>query len=208
MGKSTLVHSIRSSLLLMMVLSMAGAFRAVTPRRPRPYTDWKLFSTTTHCRVSSAALKGTPLANRLGRNHRSNWALFSTTSNYRSSSTAFDSTPLGTNGTHLLAGLDVFRVAASGDDHPLAVYGIQSELPAQLSGKKDLHPILLLHGRTWSSVPVYHLPGEGSGEESRSLMKALLAKGLQPYMMDFRASSVCTGYCIRTAVDRRSAWNG
>jgi pimeloyl-ACP methyl ester carboxylesterase len=105
-------------------------------------------------------------------------------------SLCFEDTPLGSNGTSLLDGLDVYSVPASGDDHPLAVYGIESEHPLQLQGNSSLRPVLLLHGRTWSSVPVYHLLGgpkhRDAGEESRSLMEALLAKGLQPYAMDFR----------------------
>ena len=122
--------------------------------------------------------------------------LYSTTlKNNKATTKAFDATPLGTNGKHLLTGLDVYSVPAFGDDHPLAVYGIQSENPVQFSENKNLHPILLLHGRTWSSVPVYHLHssdksgGDDAEEEdskSRSLMCSLLKEGLQPYMFDFR----------------------
>ncbi len=100
--------------------------------------------------------------------------------NGAATSLTFDQSPLGKNGTHLLDGLDTYTVPAADDGHPLAVYGIQS---STLSS--SLKPILLLHGRTWSSVPVYHLLGgpahHASGEESRSLMEALLSKGLQPY---------------------------
>lgn len=96
-------------------------------------------------------------------------------------------TPLGQNeaGAALLDGLDVYRVSAN-DEHPLSVYGIDSENVADSTKK----PILLLHGRTWSSVPVYHLLGGNqskNGHESRSLMEALRDLGLQPYAMDFRA---------------------
>lgn len=98
---------------------------------------------------------------------------------------SFYETPLGKNGQHLLDGLDLYTVEASEDRHPLAVYGIDSESPSS-----DCAPILLLHGRTWSSVPVYHLLGgpklRHEGTESRSLMEALLEQGLQPYCMDFR----------------------
>jgi pimeloyl-ACP methyl ester carboxylesterase len=110
-----------------------------------------------------------------------------------SSSTAdksFESTQLGKKGAHLFDGLDVYSVKAKGDDHPLAVYGIQSTDPVQYKEDPSLRPILLLHGRTWSSVPVYHLMGgpthRARGDESRSLMEALLEHGLVPYCMDFR----------------------
>lgn len=102
-------------------------------------------------------------------------------------------TPLGTSkGNTLLDGLDVFSVPASGDGHPLAVYGINSSSGIEKDSKRS--PILLLHGRTWSSIPVYHLLGGSSsgrvnGEEhsrSRSLMETLYDAGLQPYAMDFR----------------------
>jgi hypothetical protein len=67
-------------------------------------------------------------------------------------------TPLGTikEGSLLLDGLDVFSVPASGDSHPLTVYGIQSTIHP----KPDDHILLMLHGRTWSSVPVYHCWGD------------------------------------------------
>jgi pimeloyl-ACP methyl ester carboxylesterase len=116
---------------------------------------------------------------------RSTRRLYSTTAPLAVTRLSFQDTPLGSNGTSLLDGLDVYSVPASGDEHPLAVYGIESE-----NFDPSLRPVLLLHGRTWSSVPVYHLLGgpqhREAGEESRSLMEALLAKGLQPYAMDFR----------------------
>ena len=99
-------------------------------------------------------------------------------------------TPLGTTkeGSLLLDGLDVYSVPAKGDDHPLTVYGIDSEKPSS-----DDIIVLMLHGRTWSSVPVYHLLGgshnaSGKPEESRSLMEAMRysKKNIQPYCMDFR----------------------
>jgi len=102
----------------------------------------------------------------------------------------FEDTPLGKNGAHLLDGLDHYTVPAMDDGHPLSVYGISSSDPIQSKDSKTLKPILLLSGRTWSSVPVYHLLGGPVNRkkygESRSLMEALLAKGLQPYTMDFR----------------------
>jgi hypothetical protein len=92
-----------------------------------------------------------------------------------------------TEGKALLDGLEVFTVPASGDCHPLAVYGIDNDSNSSIDSAR---PILLLHGRTWSSVPVYHLLGgplkKNKGLESRSLMEALYEKGLQPYAMDFR----------------------
>jgi pimeloyl-ACP methyl ester carboxylesterase len=123
---------------------------------------------------------------------------------------AFEYTPLGSKGAHLLDGLDVYSVPASEDGHPLAVYGIESKNPTQYKDDTSLRPILLLHGRTWSSVPVYHLFGgsehRAAGEESSSLMEALLAHGLKPYCMDFRGfggtAKDATGYvepyrCVR-----------
>lgn len=104
------------------------------------------------------------------------------TKNYQPQNKAdlkFADTPLGKNGGHLLKGLDQYTVLSKDDDHPIAVYGIQSH-----TINPKLKPILLLHGRTWSSVPVYHLMGNTN--ESRSLMEALLERGLHPYCMDFR----------------------
>lgn len=95
-------------------------------------------------------------------------------------------TPLGTTkGSELLDGLDVYSVPSSDDQHPLSVYGIQSSDP-----KETDNVLLMLHGRTWSSVPVYHLLGgpinAQKGLESHSLMEELLSKKIQVYAMDFR----------------------
>jgi pimeloyl-ACP methyl ester carboxylesterase len=104
-------------------------------------------------------------------------------------------------GATLLDGLDIYSVPALEDHHPLAVYGLDStNVGLGNRSNKARHPIVLLHGRTWSSVPVYHLLGGDLSKnpllvgndtcttthESRSLMEALLQMGLQPYAMDFR----------------------
>ena len=120
-------------------------------------------------------------------------------------------------------GLDIYSVPALGDHHPLSVYGLDSLSPAPPSSWKR-PPILLLHGRTWSSLPVYHLLGGDLSKdpsknplikstdeihESRSLMESLYDLGLQPYTMDFRGfgGTPCdsTGYvephrCVRDTV--------
>ena len=103
-------------------------------------------------------------------------------------------TPLGrAPGADLLDGLDVYTVPASEDEHPLTVYGIHSNDSSNGGDSSNRKPILMLHGRTWSSVPVYHLLGgpkhaaqKIEGRESRSLMEAFYDVGLQPYAMDFR----------------------
>lgn len=110
-------------------------------------------------------------------------------------------------GASLLNGLDIYAVPALGDHHPLAVYGLEtlkygdhdSSIPTE--AEQGRQPILLLHGRTWSSVPVYHLLGgdtsnhtlinatsdtNGDTDESRSTMEALVDQGLVPYTMDWR----------------------
>ena len=111
---------------------------------------------------------------------------------FRASTTAFRmtiaDTPLGAEeGKKLLDGLDIYTIPSREDDHPLTVYGIggDSEKPTS-----DEHILLMLHGRTWSSVPVYHLLGgprnAGKGRESRSLMEALHHKKIRVYSVDFR----------------------
>ena len=97
---------------------------------------------------------------------------------------SIDDTPLGSGnaeGTALLSGLDVYQVPSHMDGHPLSVYGIHSTTNVDPSRR----PILLCHGRTWSSVPVFHLLGGRPG--SRSTMESLWeTETLQPYCMDFR----------------------
>lgn len=131
--------------------------------------------------------------------------LFSSTS--VSTRSAIDNTPLdGPAGSALLTGLDVHTVLAEDDGHPLAVYTIETNSdyrsddynyePQHQMQPRERIPLLLLHGRTWSSVPVYHLIGgtNNSGEasssdggENRSLLQALYdTNHIQPYAMDFR----------------------
>ncbi len=110
----------------------------------------------------------------------------SSASNYQNLS--ISDTPLGTEeGSKLLDGLDIYTVPASGDGHPLAVYGIGDD---KSEPSPEDHILLMLHGRTWSSVPVYHLLGGSNnaekGLESRSLMEALHHNKIRVYAMDFR----------------------
>ncbi len=118
----------------------------------------------------------------------------------------------------LLQGLDIHTVLAEDDGHPLTVYTIQQHDNDSDNNNKDHGrsvidssriPVLLLHGRTWSSLPVYHLIGEANkggpvgsyirGEEeaddevgkkeNRSLLQALYNNNnnnIEPYAMDFR----------------------
>ena len=113
--------------------------------------------------------------------------------NYSSSPSIYQNqnitnSPLGTEeGSLLLDGLDVYSVPASGDGHPLTVYGIGDD---ESEPTDEDHILLMLHGRTWSSVPVYHLLGgpknAEKGLESRSLMEALHHNKIKVYAMDFR----------------------
>jgi len=135
-----------------------------------------------------------------------------TQQNSKSRTLGIEKTPLGTpSASHLLNGLDLYEVTAD-DGHPLTLYGIKSS--SDLTGSTR-RPVLMLHGRTWSSVPVYHLLGGEASDgkfpiekmrKSRSLMEALFHAGLQPYCMDFRGfggtpadktNSVIPNRCVR-----------
>eukprot|EP00579_Thalassiosira_antarctica_P006727 CAMPEP_0201884460 /NCGR_PEP_ID=MMETSP0902-20130614/17256_1 /ASSEMBLY_ACC=CAM_ASM_000551 /TAXON_ID=420261 /ORGANISM="Thalassiosira antarctica, Strain CCMP982" /LENGTH=445 /DNA_ID=CAMNT_0048413435 /DNA_START=103 /DNA_END=1440 /DNA_ORIENTATION=+ len=118
-------------------------------------------------------------------------AVSSSTSTARSS---IENTPLDGPGAALLEGLDIHTVTAD-DGHPLAVYTIEENSDTDdIEQQKQRIPVLLLHGRTWSSVTVYHLVGDSNsndasseGEENRSLLQALYnTHNIQPYAMDFR----------------------
>mmetsp|Transcript_24545 Transcript_24545/g.34626 ORF Transcript_24545/g.34626 Transcript_24545/m.34626 type:complete len:420 (+) Transcript_24545:172-1431(+) len=133
----------------------------------------------------------TTMANRKKESFGTSTSIFSRAISSTALKMSIADTNLGSTeeGSALLEGLDVYTVPASGDEHPLTIYGIDSTTPKQLSeanASSNLRPILLLHGRTWSSVPVYHLHLGTSDHESRSLMESLLESGLQPYAMDFR----------------------
>ena len=117
--------------------------------------------------------------------------------NFSSSSCINDTALLRDAGYNdLLKGLDVHTVSSEMDDHPLAVYSIQQQ-PEDKDDSIARTPVLLLHGRTWSSVPVYHLIGNKENNDNNnnnydednnfSLMEALYNTGyIQPYTMDFR----------------------
>ena len=119
----------------------------------------------------------------------------------------------------LLKGLEIKTVAAEDDGHPLAVYTVANERDEGDTEQKRKTPVLLLHGRTWSSVPVYHLMGgqqetDGAHDDkdgqSRSLIEALFSTDtIQPYAMDFRGFGATpkdrTGFveplrCVKDAI--------
>ena len=158
----------------------------------------KLQQQGSSCSYSNSARRCGTISNshRSNYNHNHNHNIFSRTSNSQfgrcrwSSTTACQMTIADTSlgseeGALLLDGLDVYTVPAKVDDHPLTVYGIGNKTP-----KSDDHVLLMLHGRTWSSVPVFHLLGgqrnRAKGHESRSLMEALHDKKITVYSMDFR----------------------
>ena len=100
---------------------------------------------------------------------------------------AIENTPLDSpEGTALLKGLEINTVHSEDDDHPLAVYTIKDEAEDEAEcPQRDRIPVLLLHGRTWSSLPVYHLTKCESN--NRSLIQALYDNNnIQPYSLDFR----------------------
>ena len=67
------------------------------------------------------------------------------------------------------------RFEVDSDGHPMAVWGRLPESPEAV--------VLLLHGRTWSSLPDFDLQVEG---ESLSLMEALADRGIATYALDAR----------------------
>ncbi|MFC0155480.1 alpha/beta hydrolase [Xanthomonas dyei] len=77
------------------------------------------------------------------------------------------------------------------DGQTLAVW---SRVPAQPRGT-----VLLVHGRTWSSLPNFDLQVPGEAADSRSVLAALARAGLAAYAVDLR------GYGGSTR--DRSGWN-
>ncbi|HSM04319.1 MAG TPA: alpha/beta fold hydrolase [Longimicrobiales bacterium] len=67
------------------------------------------------------------------------------------------------------------RFTVDSDGHPMAVWARVPEAPDAV--------VLLLHGRTWSSLPDFDLQVEG---EELSLMSALAAEGIAAYALDAR----------------------
>jgi len=69
---------------------------------------------------------------------------------------------------------DLERLEVSSDGHPMAVWARRPEAPSQV--------VLLLHGRTWSSLPDFDL---GTGGDP-SLMRALARENIAAYALDAR----------------------
>lgn len=74
-------------------------------------------------------------------------------------------------------------VNADDDDHPICVF--------EKGDPNSSHCIVLLHGRTWSSLPVYDLALDSTSdqrekEKNLSTMDALAAQGLRVFAVDFR----------------------
>jgi pimeloyl-ACP methyl ester carboxylesterase len=138
--------------------------------------------------VASSTAFLVPFGSRVGRSRLSPSFLTQVSVEYGKhySDMTIADTPLGTKkGSELLDGLDVYCVPSTSDKHPLSVYGINSSDP-----KESDNVLLMLHGRTWSSIPVYHLAGgpkaAQKGLESHSLMEEMLSENIQVYAMDFR----------------------
>ncbi|GMH94001.1 hypothetical protein TrST_g4043 [Triparma strigata] len=74
-------------------------------------------------------------------------------------------------------GLETHTVPSLLDSHPITVYSLSSNSPPSDSQS----PLLLLHGRTWSSLSVYHLNPNTPTDLITSLPSTCA-----PYMMDFR----------------------
>jgi len=192
-----------STILSFAILREVMAFRFISSTRPFGTTVAKsrgrvgcyslLSSGHVECSPSATRIFSSPLLKTYYSNLKNT---NDTPDVIRSESKSIADTPLGSStASHLLTGLDVYEVPAD-DGHPLSVYGINSkdivdssDVIADTSTSKR-RPILLLHGRTWSAIPVYHLlggeNGHADGQKSRSLMETMYSAGLQPYTMDFR----------------------
>lgn len=85
------------------------------------------------------------------------------------------------------------------DGQKLRVYSRSDQVVS--SAKRPKRTVLLLHGRTWSSLPVYDLTVDGEEDEttSSSLLKTLAARGIDAYALDFRGFGETTcdssGFC-------------
>jgi len=82
---------------------------------------------------------------------------------------------LNTIDPKILEGLDTHIVPSSLDEHPITVYSLKTNDPTSQS------PLLLLHGRTWSSLSVYHL-----NPSTPTDLLSTFPSTCSPYMMDFR----------------------
>ena len=75
------------------------------------------------------------------------------------------------------------------DGHPLRLYSRDGEDTADQQKRRKESPlgtILLLHGRTWSSQPVYDLRTSDTDERRQSTLQTLNSLGFAAYALDFR----------------------
>ena len=80
-------------------------------------------------------------------------------------------------------GLVRYSVQAD-DGHVLRMYGRPGKTNGPTAGSKGT--VLLLHGRTWSSQPVYDLRTNPTDERKQSLLQTLNELGFAAYALDFR----------------------
>jgi hypothetical protein len=84
-------------------------------------------------------------------------------------------------------GLERHTILAD-DSHPLRIYSRPSKFGnanSWLSPKTE-RPILLLHGRTWSSQPVFDLRTSDDDEKKQSVLQSLNDLGFRAYALDLR----------------------
>jgi hypothetical protein len=73
------------------------------------------------------------------------------------------------------------------DSHPLRIYSRSPSAQAKpWLSPSSARSILLLHGRTWSSQPVFDLRTSESDEKQQSLLQSLADLGFRAYALDLR----------------------
>jgi alpha-beta hydrolase superfamily lysophospholipase len=78
------------------------------------------------------------------------------------------------------------HVVVADDGHPLRLYSRSPRLRPPPTGSRRLRSILLLHGRTWSSQPVWDVRASPDDIEGLSTLQALADLGYEAYALDFR----------------------
>lgn len=73
------------------------------------------------------------------------------------------------------------------DSHPLRIYSrIPSSSTASFLSPQTERSILLLHGRTWSSQPVFDLRTSEDDQKQQSVLQSLCDLGFKTYALDLR----------------------
>lgn len=194
-----------ASFVVVVVGSGGGAARHIPPRgAPSPYSSSSTFARD-RAAASSFPLFASPPGRRRagggggrgGRGDVGRSMTFSTSPSLSSPSSSPAPSGGASDGASAAAGTAspnrtgdrdglLRHVVVADDGHPLRLYSRSPRLRPPPTGSRRSRSILLLHGRTWSSQPVWDVRASPDDIEGLSTLQSLADLGYDAFALDFR----------------------